>query len=153
MKRKKYLILLVLLVLIGALFTYAMYRSETRASASFEVAKWNVNVKVNGVSANNNIINVSLMDREWKNDISYVAEGKIAPGSYTTFDIEIDATGTEVPVEYQVLFDNLDELPGFSIEINDQEGIYGRYPCIPDRRYLPLRHSGRDHVFVFIAIC
>ncbi len=138
MKRKKYLILLVLLVLIGALFTYAMYRSETKASASFEVAKWNVNVKVNGVSANNDIINVSLMDREWKNDISYVAEGKIAPGSYTTFDIEIDATGTEVPVEYQVLFDNLDELPGFSIEINDQEGIIQYSKELPMLKIIPV---------------
>ncbi len=121
--KKRYLLLVLVLLFVGVIFTYALFRSTTRAYATFDVANWNVIVKVNGVRAINNEVNVSLMDKEWSNDLSTVAEGKIAPGSYTTFDIEIDATGTEVPVEYQVLFDNLDELSGFKVELDSQEGV------------------------------
>lgn len=54
-----------------------------------------------------------------------LSEEKIAPGSNGTFEIEVDATNSEVPVEYEILVSNEKNIPTnmkFYAEIQDEKG-------------------------------
>lgn len=54
-----------------------------------------------------------------------LSEDKIAPGSNGTFEIEVDATNSEVPVEYEVLVSDEKNIPTnmkFYAEIKNEDG-------------------------------
>lgn len=54
-----------------------------------------------------------------------LSEEKIAPGSNGTFEIEVDATNSEVPVEYEILVSDEKNIPTnmtFYAEIQDEKG-------------------------------
>lgn len=54
-----------------------------------------------------------------------LSEEKIAPGSNGTFEIEVDATNSEVPVEYEILVSEEKNIPTnmkFYAEIKDEKG-------------------------------
>lgn len=119
---KSVLVVAVLLLLISASFTtYAIYRSSANGNATIETANWVVNVNDTDIVANNTF---TIDDFDFgatpngKND-------KIAPGDSGTVDIVIDATGSEVDVNYAI---SLGELAAqyedlFTITVaNDGEG-------------------------------
>lgn len=85
--------LVLLIFLVG--YTFAKYYSEIEGGGNGSIAKWSF-------VANNSketIQTISLVDTA--NEVSLV-EGKIAPGTKGSFDIVIDATGSEVGVDYKV---------------------------------------------------
>ena len=85
--------LVLLIFLVG--YTFAKYYSEIKGRGRGSIAKWSF-------VANNSketIQTISLVDTA--NEVSLV-EGKIAPGTKGSFDIVIDATGSEVGVDYKV---------------------------------------------------
>lgn len=54
-----------------------------------------------------------------------LSEEKIAPGSNGTFEIEVDATNSEVPVEYEILVSDEKNIPTnmkFYAEIQNEDG-------------------------------
>ncbi|MBR3162663.1 MAG: hypothetical protein IKF17_01000 [Clostridia bacterium] len=77
----------------------AKYQSQVKGQGIADVAKWVFNVNGNSSAIQTIAINKSY-------DQSTLTNGKIAPGTQGTFDIIIDATGSEVGVDYTVAFLN-----------------------------------------------
>ena len=120
--RSKYLILLILLLFIcSSIFTYALFRSNKRGNANINAAKWNIVFK-NGEDVISNNFNISLENVEWTNPLGNVATGKIAPGSYATFYITLDATNTETDVDYVAQIDSSFNLTSFSVSLLEDSG-------------------------------
>ena len=102
-KKKKVLIsLCILLVIILGLIggsVIAKYQSQIIAQGNVDVARWVFTLNGNSTSYKTIKINSNY-------DASTLVNGKIAPGTQGSFDIVLDATGSEVGVEYAVTFMN-----------------------------------------------
>lgn len=85
--------LILLIFLVG--YTFAKYYSEIKGGGNGTIAKWSFVAN----NSKDTIQTISLVDSA--NKVSLV-EGKIAPGTEGSFDIVIDATGSEVGVDYEV---------------------------------------------------
>lgn len=83
--------------------TLAKYTTEVTGTGSAEVAKWSF--KANEKSGGSDKFTVNLADTVDKNP--NVTSGKIAPGSKGSFDIKIDASGSETALEYKIEFTNI----------------------------------------------
>lgn len=102
-KRKKVIIslcvlLFIVLGIIGGT-VIAKYQSKIIAQGNADVAKWVFTLNGTNVSYKTIKINSNY-------DESTLVNGKVAPGTQGSFDIVIDATGSEVGVEYAVTFAN-----------------------------------------------
>lgn len=96
-KNKRILSIIILAVLILLMFlagyTFARYYKNINAGkATAKVARWSF-------GAGNTNSEISL------------AEGPIAPGDNGNFLIEVDSTNSEVPLEYEVKFSNVRNIP------------------------------------------
>ena len=96
--KKKILVISILVLAIVLSFvgggTFARYATDVRGNAMAQIATWDF--KVNGKT-----------EEVYKIDLkSDLPNGKIAPGTKGSFDIVIDATGTEVGVAYNIRFVN-----------------------------------------------
>lgn len=103
-KRLKVAIILIAVILLSALvisITYSKYFSKITGTGTATVAKWNF--EVNGKT--DTLGTIKLGNTASKN--SKVADGKIAPGTDGKFDVEINANGTEVDLEYEIKFANV----------------------------------------------
>lgn len=102
-KKKKIIVSLCILVVIilgiigGSVI--AKYQSQVIAKGNADVARWVFTLNGTNVSYKTIKIDSSY-------DESTLVNGKIAPGTQGSFDIIIDATGSEVGVEYAVTFLN-----------------------------------------------
>lgn len=85
--------LVLLIFLVG--YTFAKYYSEIKGGGNGTIAKWSFVAN----NSKDTIQTISLVDTA--KNVSLV-EGKIAPGTKGSFDIVIDATGSEVGVDYEV---------------------------------------------------
>lgn len=105
MKKKTLIVItvIVLLCVLGILAgsVFAKYISVLQANGEAQIAKWSFesDFKNNGQSVTNSQIHL----QNTYNKESLV-NGKIAPGTSGDFSIEIDATGSEVALEYMVKF-------------------------------------------------
>lgn len=104
-KSKKKLILLALLILLCIFMiliggkSYSKYLSQIDGKGVIEVAKWVF--LVNGQTSS--ITNMNLAESY---DFSTLTDNTIAPGTRGNFDIVIDTTGSEVGIDYDVIFKN-----------------------------------------------
>lgn len=112
MKNKKRVIgVLVCILLISTMFlagySFARYYKSIKIDTiKTSIARWNFNSK-------NTLANINL-----SND-------KIAPGSNGQFEIEVDATDSEVAVEYEIKVENETNIPRnmtFYTETKDENG-------------------------------
>ena len=95
---KKLLVVVALLLLVCVgIGTYAIYRSSATGTATVPTASWSV--KVNETDMETGAFTFGAGDITWTTNTSAVS-GKIAPGSTGTITLEIDATGSEVNVDY-----------------------------------------------------
>ena len=94
--------LILLVFLVG--YTFAKYYSEIKGGGRGSIAKWSFVAN----NSKDTIQTISLVDSA--NKVSLV-EGKIAPGTEGSFDIVIDATGSEVGVDYDVKVSEETNLP------------------------------------------
>ena len=96
---KPIVILLVLTLITATIFSmyaYSKYKTTLTGNGTATVAKWSF--KVNGQTQTIPDIDLTqTMDTH-----NNVAEGKIAPGTSGHFDLELDATGSEVSIDYNV---------------------------------------------------
>lgn len=91
--------LLCLLGIAGA--SYSLYKSSPRGKTLGSIANWNFTV--NG-SSSTFAINLAT-------NASNTQDNQIMPGSYGSFGIMLDATGTDMDVNYKITFKNLKGKP------------------------------------------
>ena len=102
--KKRIILLLLLLILLVFMFllgggSYSKYLTQVEGKGVIEVAKWAF--LVNGQTAS--ITNINLAKTY---NAETLAKNTIAPGTSGSFDIKIDATGSEVGINYDVKFQN-----------------------------------------------
>ncbi len=111
-KKKKVVGLILLIALILLIFisgyTFARYyKSINAGGTTATIARWSF-----GSSNTETVINLS--------------DEKIAPGSNGEFEIEVDATNSEVAVDYEILVTNEKNIPTnmkFYAETKDENGV------------------------------
>ena len=107
-KNKKVLIIALVLLAITLSFiggrTFSKYIAEVNGSGTADIANWVF--KVNGQE--DSVQNVNLLST-YNNET--LVNNKVAPGTSGSFNIVIDATGSEVGVDYDVTFLNESEKP------------------------------------------
>ncbi len=90
--------------------------------AGYTFARYYQSINVGGGSAT--IARWSFGSKNVSTDIK-LSEEKIAPGSNGNFEIEVDATHSEVPVEYQIIVSDEKNIPTnmkFHAQIKDEKG-------------------------------
>lgn len=107
-KKKKVLLVLCILVAIILSFlggkAFSKYLAEVKGTGSAEIANWVF--KVNGKE--NTVENVNLLST-YNNET--LIDNRVAPGTKGSFNIIVDATGSEVGVDYLIQFLNETEKP------------------------------------------
>lgn len=107
-KNKKILFVILILLAIILSFiggkTFSKYMSQVQGSGTAEIANWVF--KVNGTE--DLVQSVDLLST-YNNET--LIDNKVAPGTSGSFNIIIDATGSEVGVDYKVKFLNESEKP------------------------------------------
>ena len=88
----------IILAFIGGT-VFAKYQSNLTGTGVADIAKWDFSVNGNGTT----VQTISLAESY---DESTLVNGKIAPGTSGSFDIIIDAGGSDVGVDYSVSFLN-----------------------------------------------
>ena len=126
MKKKK-TVLLVICILLAIILSFlggkafSKYLSEVKGIGTAEIANWVF--KVNGKE--DMVQNVNLLST-YNNET--LINNKVAPGTSGSFNIVVDATGSEVGVEYVVQFLNESEKPQNLVFIYQDE----KYTTIQD---------------------
>ena len=119
MKFKLYLcgFILLAITIITLSSTYALFETNASADANFDVGKWIIKLNNKNISLEKII---TLDDFEYVNS-SHVEDGYFAPTSKAEFEIDIDASQTEVSVEYSLVIDDslLEDYPNIYFKIID----------------------------------
>ena len=108
MNKKRIIAVFIIIALIILSFltgsTFAKYLTEYRTTASLQIARWSVSEDflVNGVSKKSENINLATTYNP-----ATLVNGKIAPGTSGTFGVQIDATGTETGINYEIKIDKI----------------------------------------------
>ena len=107
---KKKTVLLVICILLALILsfmggkTFSKYVSEVKGTGTAEIANWVF--KVNGKE--DVVQNVNLLST-YNNET--LVNNKVAPGTSGSFNIVVDATGSEVGIDYTIQFLNESEKP------------------------------------------
>ena len=107
-KSKKVIVLLIAIIAILLSFVggqvYAKYMSKVTGQGTADIASWSF--KVNGNEEKLQTISLkSTMNNE------FLINNKIAPGTEGDFQIRLDATGSEVGINYVIKFENESKKP------------------------------------------
>ena len=100
MKKKAVIIIAILVAIVLSFIggqTYSKYVTEVRGDGTAQIATWDF--KVNGQKEE--VQTISLGSTY---DSSTLVNGKIAPGTEGNFQIKVDATGSEVGIDYKIKF-------------------------------------------------
>lgn len=123
--KKKYLLvaLLIMLLGVGAFVTYSIYHSSVTGSGTINTAKWAVRFTKNNNDVIQNNFTFNYNDITW-NANKTGQNNKIAPGDTGTITFEIDATGSEVPVDWSAQVGTIANTPinGFNVTLNESSG-------------------------------
>ena len=119
MKLKLYIcgILLLLITIITVSNTYALFETNASGEANFDVGKWVIKLNNKDISLEKII---TLDDFVYTNS-SHVEPGYFAPTSQAEFEMNIDASQTEVSIEYSIVIDDssLEDYPNITFKILD----------------------------------
>lgn len=98
-------VLLIILLLTGAGgYTLARYASQEQGNGNARVANWSFKIDKDGQATK--IVNLTNTV-----DKNTLVNGKIAPGTSGEFSIKLDATGSDVAVDYILAFVNEKDKP------------------------------------------
>lgn len=107
-KKKKFIsVILIILAIILSFIggqTYSKYVTEVRGDGTAQIATWDF--KVNGQKEQVQTISLGSTYDE-----STLVNGKIAPGTKGSFQIIVDATGSDVGIDYKIKFSNESSKP------------------------------------------
>ena len=90
------LALLLITAIVFSMYAYAKYKTTLKGNGTAQVAKWSF--KVNGQTQTIPDIDLATTMKKVNN----VAENKLAPGTEGSFDLNLDATGSEVAINYNI---------------------------------------------------
>ena len=107
-KRKKIVLIIIAIIAVILSFiggnAFAKYMSKVEGKGSADIASWKFKVNEN----DENLQTISLSSTINNETLSNY---KIAPGTEGKFQINLDATGAEVGVDYQIRFENETQKP------------------------------------------
>lgn len=106
MKSKNLLIVLVSIVCIFYLtkfISFSSYQSNIGGEISSNIANWNIKLNGNDITTNQ-IEEFVITDVAWTN--AHAVSDKAAPGSSGTITLNIDASESDVAVEYEITIDD-----------------------------------------------
>lgn len=95
-------IFVLLLTLFAIVQTYALFESDATGNVNFNVGEWVILLNGNDVKETRTI---SLNDFTYTNGV-HTENGYFAPGSTASFDLIIDASDSDVSVEYLIDVDD-----------------------------------------------
>ena len=104
--------------------TYAKYKSIGTGTLTPTAANWVININNSNV-VSTNLYTFTSSQLVWNNNVSGAKTGTIAPGSTATITININATGTEVPVDYEVVIYDIIAIYNGTIEPGDPTVVIG----------------------------
>ena len=128
MNKKIILIIICILSITILVFTivktYALFESRASGEVTSKIASWKIEVNdtdITKLSQTNKNFNLGQIN--WSNG-NHVKEGKGAPGSIGTLNIDIVPTDTEVSFTYEISFDlsNLENEEFQIYQINEKSG-------------------------------
>ena len=90
------ILIITIVILVG--FAYARYITTKSGQTEVEIAKWNFNVTA-GSSQN---LSIDLADTRLANDTTEVDRSKVAPGTKGALALNIDASGSQVSLKYDI---------------------------------------------------
>ncbi len=108
---KKYLkisIIILMVLMLGYIFTntYSKYINNASARIEQDVGRWNIKVNdVDITSTTGEPVEFEIDNFLW-NETNHVKEGKVAPGMKGQFDLSIDPKDTDVSIKYSIKIDN-----------------------------------------------
>ena len=99
----KAIIILVILVVIASCigFAYARYVAKINGQATAQIANYNLDITV----GNTTNLNIDLANTRLANDTTKVASGQVAPDTKGAFNLNVDATGSNVSLIYNIDLD------------------------------------------------
>ena len=108
----KIMVMALFVLLITVFFiveTYALFETNANGNGELEIGKWVILLNNNDVTETRTI---TLNDLVYVNG-THTENGYFAPGSQAYFDLEIDASNSDVSIAYQLDIDDsaLDEYP------------------------------------------
>ena len=124
---KKLLVVALLLLITATIGTYAIYRVTSTGTSSVDTAAWKIKLNGTEQTSTTKTFTFTNSNINWTKNTSAVAN-KIAPGSTGTITLELDATGSEVNVAYDVDVKSIKidgtEVPnttGFTVALNSSD--------------------------------
>lgn len=121
MKKRIYILVLLLLIIVTIVIvdTYALFETNATAGKNLSIGAWHI--ELNGED-------ISLTETITLDDFTYVGSthtesGYFAPGSSAIFDIEIDASESDVSVAYEFEIDDsvIDDYPNIYFSIKNMD--------------------------------
>lgn len=113
---KKYIWIISLFLLIFTTLviidTFALFETNATASSNLEIGKWHISLNGEDISLSETI----TLDNFTYSGSTHTESGYFAPGMSAIFDIEIDASLSDVSVAYDFLIDDS--------SIDDYDNIY-----------------------------
>jgi hypothetical protein len=111
-------IILFLVTVYAVAHTFAVFQSDAESEVEVRLAKWNIKVNNELVTATAN--HTFTIDGDYLSVVSTnkVVEKKIAPGAEGNFDIEIFPDGTQVSLRFDIFVD-ASAVEGTEITVND----------------------------------
>ena len=95
--------------------TYALFESSVDLTIKMDVAKWNITV--NDALATSNSVQSFVIKNLQLEANSKVENGKVAPGSKGTFDVEMDFKDTDVSVMVELKIDD-NKMKAYGLKYN-----------------------------------
>ena len=120
---KKVLWIFALFSLLATIFaiedTFGLFETNVTTSKELEVGRWKIYLNGEDISLAETI---SLNDFVYTNP-THTESGYFAPGSSAEFEIEIDATETDVAIDYDIVVDasSLEPYPNIEFNIIDMD--------------------------------
>ncbi len=118
-KRKLWLFAIVMLVFLITTITstFALFETNASGDSELDIGRWVILLNGDDVKLNETI----TLDDFTYSATSHTADGKFAPGRDATFEIEIDATDSDVSVQYDISIDDsaLFDHPNIDIVVTD----------------------------------
>lgn len=108
-KRRK-IVLLVIAILFAIILSFiggnvfAKYMSKVEGQGSADIASWKFKVNENEEKLQKIFLESTINNET-------VSNNKVAPGTEGSFQIKLDATGTEVGINYKISFENETQKP------------------------------------------
>lgn len=121
MKKRIYILLTLLIIIVTLVIvdTYALFETNATASKNLSIGAWHIELNGEDISLSETI----TLDDFTYTGSTHTESGYFAPGSSAVFDIEIDASDSDVSVAYELEIDDsaIDDYPNIYFSIKNMD--------------------------------